>query len=253
MTTSIAFAGKGGSGKTTLAALSIRRLLQRDDRPLLAVDADPNANLGESLGLSVKETIGSVIASFNKEKITIPPGMTKENYLEYRLNRSLTETQRFDLIAMGWGEGPDCYCYPNLVLRNFMDTLAGNYAYLVMDNEAGMEHLSRRTTQDVDELIVVTSHSVKGVRAVARIRALASELDLLVKRLSVVVNMVPPEMDPHVRAELARLDIESFYTVPIDSQVCEYDLEMKPLLDLPDSSPAVASVNEFIDRLINIK
>ena len=182
MSVSIAVAGKGGSGKTSVASLVIRYLKENGSEPILAVDADPNANLGESLGLGRKQTIGSIIASFNKEKINIPPGMTKEAYLEYRLNEALVEGKGLDLVTMGRGEGPECYCYPNLLLRKFIDTLTDNYAYVVMDNEAGMEHLSRRTTQNIDELLIISNHSVKGVRTVAQIRDLVTELKLQVKR-----------------------------------------------------------------------
>lgn len=248
---SIAVAGKGGSGKTTIASLVIRYLLHNSSGPILAVDADPNANLGESLGLSVKETVGSVIATFNEEKINIPPGMTKENYLEYRLNQALVEGRDLDLVAMGRGEGPECYCYPNLILRKFIDKLADNYAYLVMDNEAGLEHLSRRTTQNVDELLMVSNHSVKGVRAVAQIVELVTELKLRVKRRSVIINLAPPELDPLVRGELSRMKLEPVATIPLDDEVYRYDLELKPLLDLPDGSPAVRAVSDLMARLLN--
>jgi CO dehydrogenase maturation factor len=248
---SIAVAGKGGSGKTTIASLVIRYLLHSGSGPILAVDADPNANLGESLGLSVKETVGSVIATFNEEKINIPPGMTKENYLEYRLNQALVEGRDLDLVAMGRGEGPECYCYPNLILRKFIDKLADNYAYLVMDNEAGLEHLSRRTTQNVDELLMVSNHSVKGVRAVAQIVELVTELNLRVKRRSVIINLAPPELDPLVRGELSRMKLEPVATIPLDDEVYRYDLELKPLLDLPDGSPAVRAVSDLMARLLN--
>ena len=248
---SIAVAGKGGSGKTTIASLVIRYLLHSGSGPILAVDADPNANLGESLGLSVKETVGSVIATFNEEKINIPPGMTKENYLEYRLNQALVEGRDLDLVAMGRGEGPECYCYPNLILRKFIDKLADNYAYLVMDNEAGLEHLSRRTTQNVDELLMVSNHSVKGVRAVAQIVELVTELKLRVKRRSVIINLAPPELDPLVRGELSRMKLEPVATIPLDDEVYRYDLELKPLLDLPDGSPAVRAVSDLMARLLN--
>jgi len=248
---SIAVAGKGGSGKTTVASLVIRYLMQNSTGPILAVDADPNANLGESLGLSVKETVGSIIAAFNEEKINIPPGMTKENYLEYRLNQALVESQRLDLVAMGRGEGPECYCYPNLILRKVIDRLADNYAYLVMDNEAGLEHLSRRTTQNVDELLMVSNHSVKGVRAVAQIAELVTELGLQVKRRSVIINFAPPELAPFVIGELSRLRVEPAARIPLDDEVYQYDLELKPLLDLPDSSPAVGAVNDLMSRLLN--
>ena len=248
---SIAVAGKGGSGKTTIASLVIRYLLRSGSGPILAVDADPNANLGESLGLSVRETVGSVIATFNEEKINIPPGMTKENYLEYRLNQALVEGRDLDLVAMGRGEGPECYCYPNLILRKFIDKLADNYAYLVMDNEAGLEHLSRRTTQNVDELLMVSNHSVKGVRAVAQIVELVTELKLRVKRRSVIINLAPPELDPLVRGELSRMKLEPVATIPLDDEVYRYDLELKPLLDLPDGSPAGRAVSDLMARLLN--
>ena len=248
---SIAVAGKGGSGKTTVASLVIRYLLRKGSGPILAVDADPNANLADSLGLGVKETVGSVIAAFNDEKINIPPGMTKENYLEYRLNQALVEGRELDLVAMGRGEGPECYCYPNLILRKFIDRLADNYAYLVMDNEAGLEHLSRRTTQNVDELLMVSNHSVKGVRAVAQIAELVTELKLRVKRQSVIVNLAPPELSPLVREELSRLKLEPAAVIPSDDEVYQYDLGLKPLLDLPDGSPAVEAVSHLMARLLN--
>jgi CO dehydrogenase maturation factor len=247
---SIAVAGKGGTGKTSIASLIIRYLKKDGKGSILAVDADPNANLGESLGLSVRETIGSVIASFNKEKINIPPGMTKEAYLEYKLNEDIVESQGLDLITMGRGEGPDCYCYPNTVLRKFVDTLSKNYAYMVMDNEAGMEHLSRRTTENVDLLLIVSDHSVKGVRTVARIRDLVSELKLVVNRQVVVINLVPAKLDPLVTRELARLGIKPAALVPEDELIYKYDLELKPLLDLPDTSVAVRAVNDLMKKLL---
>jgi len=247
----IAVAGKGGSGKTSIASLIIRYLKKNGSGPILAVDADPNANLGESLGLSIKKTIGSIIASFNEEKINIPPGMTKEAYLEYKLNETIIESKGLDLVTMGRGEGPECYCYPNLILRKFVETLAGNYAYVVADNEAGMEHLSRRTTQNIDELLIVSDHSVKGVRTVARIRELVSELKLVVKRQSVVINFVPTALDPLVTEELARLGIDPTAIIPWDEEVREYDLKMKPLLDLPDTSRAVAAVGDLMAKFLN--
>ena len=251
MTISIAVAGKGGSGKTSLASLVIRHLKQNGSGPVLAVDADPNANLGESLGLGIKQTIGSIIASFNEEKINIPSGMTKEAYLEYRLNEALVEGKGLDLLTMGRGEGPACYCYPNLLLRKFIDALADNYAYVVMDNEAGMEHLSRRTTQHVDELLIISNHSVKGVRTVARIKDLVTKLKLHVKRQSVIINFAPAELDPLVKEELSRLGIAPTATIPLDEEVYNYDLKLKPLLDLPDNSKAVMAVSGLMANLLN--
>jgi len=245
-----AVAGKGGSGKSSIASIIIRYLKKNGSGPILAVDADPNANLGESLGLSIKQTIGSIIASFNEEKINIPPGMTKEAYLEYKLNEAVVESKGLDLITMGRGEGPDCYCYPNLILRKFTDTLSQSYAYMVMDNEAGMEHLSRRTTQNVDELVLISDHSVKGVRTVARIRELVSELKLVVKRQSVVINFVSTTLDPLVTEELARLGIDLTAIIPWDEAVRQYDLKLKPLLELPDTSRAVMAVNGLMAKLL---
>jgi len=247
---SIAVAGKGGTGKTSITSLLIRYLKQSGNGPILAVDADANANLGESLGLGVEQTIGSVIANFNEEKINIPPGMTKEAYLEVKLSEVIVESQGLDLITMGRGEGPDCYCYPNLLLRKFIDRLAANYAYIVMDNEAGMEHLSRRTTRDIDALLLISNHSVKGVRTIARIKDLVTELKLNVKRQWVVINVVPGEMDPVIKEEVARLGIDSVATVPFDEAIHDYDLKVRPLAELPDTSKAVQAVNELMDNVL---
>jgi CO dehydrogenase maturation factor len=245
----IAVAGKGGSGKTTVASLVIRYLLRNGSVPILAVDADPNANLGESLGLSLRQTVGSIIATFNEEKINIPPGMTKEAYLEFKLNEAMVESKGLDLVTMGRGEGPACYCYPNLLLRKFMDSLAGNYAYMVMDNEAGMEHLSRRTTQNIDELLLISNHSVKGIRTIARLRDLVAELKLVVKRQSVIINFVSDKIDPLVSEEMAKLGIEPTAVIPLDEAIGEYDLKLKPLLDLPDSK-AVKVVDDLMAELL---
>jgi len=249
----IAVAGKGGTGKTSVTTMVIRYLLSKGVGPILAVDADPNANLGESLGLDIKQTVGSIIASFNDEKINIPSGMTKEAYLDVKINEAVVEVKGIDLVTMGRGEGPECYCYPNVILRKFADILSGNYPYMVMDNEAGMEHLSRRTTQNVDELLLVSDHSVKGVRTIARIKELVTELKLEVKRQSVLINMVPDGIDPMVAQEMSRLGIEAAATIPLDDEVYQYDIKLKPLLDLPDSSRAVQAVDNLMTKLLGVK
>jgi CO dehydrogenase maturation factor len=249
----IAVAGKGGTGKTSVATMVIRYLLSKGAGPILAIDADPNANLGESLGLDIKQTVGSLIASFNEEKINIPPGMTKEAYLDVKMNEAVVEAKGIDLVTMGRGEGPDCYCYPNVILRKFADTLSGNYPYMVMDNEAGMEHLSRRTTQNVDELLLVSDHSVKGVRTLARIKELVDELKLVVKRQSVLINQVPDGISPEVAGEMSRLGIEATAIIPLDDEVYQYDIKLKPLLELPDSSKAVQAVNNLMANLLGVK
>ena len=250
MSFNIAVAGKGGSGKTSIASLIIRYLKNSGSGPILAVDADPNANLGESLGLDIKQTVGRMLYDFQRDKIKIPPGMTKEAYLEYKLNEVMVEAKGLDLLTMGRGEGQDCYCYPNTVLRKFVDTLSENYAYMVMDNEAGMEHLSRGTTRDIDELLIISNHSVKGARTVARIRELVAELKLTVKRQSVIINLVPAELDPLVVSELKRLGISPTAIIPFDEEVYQYDLKLKPLLELPDTAKAVTAVKALMDKLL---
>jgi CO dehydrogenase maturation factor len=247
----IAVAGKGGSGKTSVASLVIRYLLKKDLGPVLAVDADPNSNLAESLGLEVRQTVGRILNEFQGEKLNIPPGMTKEVYLEYQLNIAITESKGMDLVTMGRGEGPECYCYPNVVIRKLIDDWSKNYAYVVMDNEAGLEHLSRRTTQNVDELLLVSNHSVKGLRAVARIRELVAELKLTVKRESVIINLIPGEIDPLLSQEMDRLGITHAATIPVDEEMQRYDMEQKPLFDLPDTSKAVTAVNALMERLLS--
>ena len=242
MSIKIAVAGKGGCGKTSITALVIRYLKKNGKVPILAVDADPNANLGESLGLTAGQTIGTILDAFQHEKISIPPGMTKEAYLEYKLNETVVESQGLDLITMGRGQGPECYCYPNTVLKKFIDSLSDSYAYVVMDNEAGMEHLSRKTTDDVDILMLVSNHSVKGVRAIARILELVGELKLQVKKTVVIINMVPDKLDPLVADELKRLGLKADIIIPEDKNLYRHDLEQKPLIEMPDTSPAVQAV-----------
>lgn len=252
MSINIAVAGKGGTGKTSVTSLIIRYIVNHSLGNVLAVDADPNSNLGESLGLEVNQTVGRILNDFQGEKLSIPAGMTKEAYLEYQLNMAITESKSLDLVTMGRGEGPECYCYPNVVIRKLIDDWSKNYGFVVMDNEAGMEHLSRRTTQNIDELLLVSDHSVKGMRAVARIRELVNELKLIVKRESVIINLVPDgSIDPLLKQEMERLGIAATATIPVDEEVQRYDLEQKPLFDLTDTSGAVVAVNKLMDRLLS--
>jgi CO dehydrogenase maturation factor len=250
VTINIAVAGKGGTGKTSVATLVIRYLLKNNLGIVLAVDADPNSNLAESLGFEVRQTVGRILNEFQGEKLNIPAGMTKEAYLEYQLNGAISESKGLDLITMGRGEGPECYCYPNVIIRKLIDEWANNYAFVVMDNEAGMEHLSRRTTQNIDEMLLVSDHSAKGLRAVVRIRDLIKELKLVVKRESIIINMVPDKIDPLLREEIGRLRITPAAVIPVDNEMKKYDLEQKPLFQLPDTSKAVTAVNELMIRLL---
>ena len=202
------------------------------------------------MGLAVTHTVGELLHEFQGEKINIPPGMTKEAYLDFKLNTVLVESKSLDLLTMGRGEGPECYCYPNLIIRKFADELSGNYAYTVLDNEAGMEHLSRRTTQNVDALLLVSNHSVKGVRTIARIQELVSLLKLVARKQLAVISMVPDELDPLVSEELSRLGIEPAAIIPEDEMLYRYDLELKPLLELPDTSKAVRAVDDLMEKVL---
>lgn len=252
MSFSIAVAGKGGSGKTSITSLIIRYLKKNGKSPILAVDADPNANLGDSLGMPVNQvqTVGVVLDVFQRDKIEIPQGMTKESYLDFKLNSIIVESKGIDLLTMGRGEGPECYCYPNVILKKFIDRLSENYAFVVVDNEAGMEHLSRGTTQDIDVLLIVSNHSVKGVRTIARIMELITALKLRIKRQLVVINMAPPQMDTLVIDELKRLGITPSAIIPVDTDIYKYDLAMQPLLNLPDSSVAVKAIDGLMSQIL---
>ena len=176
----IAVAGKGGTGKTTLAALLVEELRRRGT--VLAVDADPNCNLGEALGMEVERTIGQLRDEVLERIADLPPGVPKDQILELGLHECLVEDEGVDLLVMGHGEGPKCYCMVNHVLRRVIQTLKGNYRYVVLDNEAGMEHLSRRTTQDVDALLVVAEPTPVSLRSARRIPGIAEELKLRVGR-----------------------------------------------------------------------
>jgi len=252
MTFKIAVAGKGGCGKTSITSLVIRYLKNNGRTPILAVDADPNENLGESLGLKVKQTIGTILDGFQHDKIKIPAGLTKEAYLQYKLNENVVESPGLDLITMGRGQGPECYCYPNTVLKNFIEDLAAGYKYVVMDNEAGMEHLSRRTTEDVDVLLLVSNHTVKGVRAIARIKELVAELKLSVKQQLVIINNVNGELDPLVKEEMTRLGFGADAVIPADDAIYRADLAQLPLVALDDSATAVKAVNSLMERIFQL-
>ena len=163
--------------------------------------------------------------------------------------RPSSKAQGLDLITMGRGQGPECYCYPNTILKKFIDGLSDSYAYVVMDNEAGMEHLSRKTTEDVDALLLVSNHSVKGIRAIGRIMELVDELKLHVKKTVIIINLVPDKLDPLVAGELKRLGLKADIIIPEDKTLYRYDLEQKPLMAMPDNSPAVQTVAGLMARL----
>src|SRR5512139_3960325 len=215
----IAMAGKGGTGKTTLSALVIRYLRKRGLKPILAVDADPSSNLVDALGLKVNKSLGTAREDFFETKGNLPPGMTKETYLEMKLHEILVESPGLDLLVMGRPEGPGCYCYANNILRRHLDLLIKNYPFVVMDNEAGMEHLSRRTTQGVDHLFFLSDYSLKGIRTVGRIRGLISELKLTIRQKHLVVDRAPGELAPEFLEEIERQEVRLLGAIPPDQRI----------------------------------
>ena len=244
-------AGKGGTGKTTLSALIIRYLRSNGHGPILAVDADPNANLADALGLSATKSVGGTREDFFESKMKLSPGMSKETYLEMKLHEALVESQGLDLLVMGRPEGPGCYCYANNILRRHIDLLAKNYPFVIMDNEAGMEHLSRRTTQGVDHLLFLSDYSVKGIRTAGKIKELISQLKLAVKEEHLIVDRAPEELNPGLQEEIRKQGLELLGTVPTDSLILEYDLQGKSLLELPEEAPAVRVVAGMMEKMIH--
>ncbi len=243
----IALAGKGGTGKTTVAGLVVRSLRRATRTPILAVDADPNACLDTALGLHPERTISDVLHSSHGLR-GAPETMPKATYLEYELQACVAEGRGVDLIEMGRPEGPACYCSANHLLRSYMDRLMGAYRTVVVDNEAGMEHLSRRTTRDVDLLLIVSDATQVGIRSAHRIRALVAELALPVRRMALVVNQATG-LPPEVEAAIAADGLELAGLVPDDPQILEFELAGRPLLELPDDAPAVGAVERMLAAL----
>lgn len=246
MSYTIAVAGKGGTGKTTIASLIIAQLLSEKNGSILAVDADPNSTLNEALGVKLECTLGDAREDMLKNKYNLPGGMDKHRYMQYRLQTCLVEEKGYDLLAMGRTEGPNCYCYINNLLRGIMDEFSSNYKFIVMDNEAGMEHLSRRTTRNVDLLLVVSDESVIGVRTAGRIYKMTKELDLNLGDSYLVINRAHEFLPAPVIAEAEKTGAKLLGTVPADENIVEYELAGKSLLSLPDDSPARVAVQELL-------
>ena len=242
----IAFAGKGGVGKTTVAALVIRHLVAQKEGPILAVDADPNSNLGETLGLDVTSTIGDIREDFMKDPQGLPSGMDKINYLETLVEQALIERKDFDLLVMGRQEGQGCYCMVNNILHSFTEKLSRSYKYLVVDNEAGMEHLSRRTSGQVDMLYLVTDYALRGLRAVRRINDMLPSLKLAVKQAGIVVTRGPEKLSDAFMDEVKAIGLPVVASIPNDPMLLDFDMEKRSLLDLPADSPAVAAVGKMV-------
>ncbi|MCF8010022.1 MAG: AAA family ATPase [Clostridiales bacterium] len=247
MAFNISIAGKGGTGKTTMSSLIIRQLIKYKKKPILAVDADANANLNEALGMEIEDTISDALNSlYNVRDVTMPGGMTKDKYMQYRIHQALSEGDEVDLLVMGGPEGSGCYCYANNLLRGFMSELSQNYNYMVMDNEAGLEHLSRRTTQNVDVLFVTSDASARGIRSAGRVKELVDKLKLDIKEIFLVVTKVEENSLQSLQPEIERTGLKLAGEIPLDNQVYEYDLNSKPLFDLPEDSKVATAITNIL-------
>lgn len=233
MTKTIAIAGKGGTGKTTFAALLAHWLTQFGT--VLAVDADPAANLHMALGMPLESTVGDIREDMLQavKKGAFVPGMSKQDYLEWKINEAVVEGQHIDLVAMGRPEGPGCYCAANSMLRTCLDQLQGNYDYVVIDNEAGMEHLSRQTTRDVDILFLISDPSLRGISTAVRMQELIHELRTTVGRVVLIVNRVRDGIPPVLQEAIAAGRLELLGTLPDHPAVRDFDAEGLALSHLP--------------------
>lgn len=251
MSFTIALAGKGGTGKTTVAALTIRYLIEKYKKAVLALDADANANLKDVLGIEsdVGITVGQAREEVMDSISNMPAGMTKETYMEYKIQEALVEAKGFDLLVMGRPEGPGCYCYANNVFRKYIDILAKNYEYIVMDNEAGLEHLSRHTTQNVDVLLVVTDPIIRGIKSAARIRDLVDELKLNVKEIYLVVNRVKEKLDESLQNEIKKDNLNLIGIIKEDENIMDYDKINRSFFELPEESKAFVDLKNIIDKI----
>ncbi len=246
----IAVSGKGGTGKTMLSALLVRALAEEEKYDILAIDADADSNLPEALGVEVEKTIGDIREELLEKRENLPPGMSWRQLLEYETMDALVETKSFDLLSMGRPEGPGCYCAANHVLREIIDTMAKNYDYVIIDTEAGLEHLSRRTTQNVDTMLVVTDTSKRGITTAKRIKELADELHIKFENLGVVINRITPKIEEKLENYVREIGIEVMGVIPEDELVKSFDMEGKPLIQLPDESKAYTAVKEIAKKLM---
>jgi len=247
MTYSIALAGKGGTGKTTIAGWLVRYLIEHGMRPVLAVDADANANLNEVLGLEVEETLGQAREEMKKGVAT---GMTKDVFMEMKLEQSLVEAEGLDLVVMGRPEGAGCYCAANTLLTQYLDRLVKNYPYVVIDNEAGMEHLSRLTTNNVDLLIIISDASRRGILSAGRIQELTRDLRLNIEERRFIINMGKENQFEKLYKIAEEYGLELTGVIPEDEEITDFDLQGRPTIQLADTNPALKKAFEIFDKIL---
>ncbi len=248
----IAIAGKGGTGKSTIASLIIRWLSENITKSILAVDADANTNLNDLLGVEISSTIGAIREEMKGRMNSLPGGMTKQQFFEYKIHESLVETKSFDIIAMGCPEGPGCYCYANNLLREIVSSLVRNYDIVVVDNAAGMEHFSRRTTEDIDYLLIVSDPNVRGVRAAGNIKRLVKDLNTKVKEQHLILNRVKNSIVPAVSEIIKNEGLQLLSSVPEDDRLLKTDQEGEAIWDTMANLQAYEAIGDFMKKL-NIK
>jgi len=262
MTTTIALAGKGGVGKTTTAGMVIKYLAQNQTGSILAIDADPSANLNMVLGLDLEWTVGDIredmlhqvknsLVQGGAAMGNLPGGVNKRDYLDYHVRSSLAEGSRFDLIAMGRGEGQGCYCAVNHNLRDVIDGMSKHYPYVVIDNEAGMEHLSRRTTRDVQHLLIVSDATQRGLVAAQRIGDIQKELEINIENAYLIVNRVPDgELHPELKKFVDGLGVQLLGVIPADNDLAAFEFSGRPLVDLGVESPVYQAVAKMMESIL---
>ncbi|MDI6811338.1 MAG: AAA family ATPase [archaeon] len=248
----IAVAGKGGTGKTAIAALLIREILkskEKEDICVLAVDADADSNLPETLGISYDKTVGDIREDLLEAKQQ-DTALDIRLQFEGKIAEIIAEGEHYDLLVMGRPEGPGCYCPVNHIIRMIIDTLTKNYDYTVIDCEAGLEHLSRRTTMDVDIMLVILDTTLKSMKTALRLRRIAEEINVDVKNLINIANKIPSGADKMIREEAKRYGLEIEEIIPFDPLIPEYDFKGIPIVDLPDDAPSVIAVRRIVEHIV---
>ena len=248
----IAVAGKGGVGKTTTCGMLIDYLCKKKNGPVLVVDADANSNLNEVLGVEVETSLGQIREEMAQAELkgTIPSGMTKADYAEMKFSQALIEDDDFDMLVMGRTQGKGCYCYVNGVLQSQVAKYVPNYSYVVMDNEAGLEHIARGTLPHVDTMLLISDCSRRGIQAVARIAEMVRDLELKPGNLQLIVNRAPGgELNPGVLEEIQKHDLPLLGVLPQDELVFQFDCDGKPSSQVPDDSPVKVALHEIMRKL----